>query len=219
MSHWPSGADPVSTLSPVLKRLHLVRHGEVLNPEELVYADLSGFPLSPLGRAQARRAARHLAGSGANAVVSSPLDRAVETASIVADALDLAVTIDPRLTEWELARRWAGVAWDDLPAVFPGELESYLEHPHDLPFSPETIRAVAERMAEVVHDLGRAHPGGIAVAVSHQDPLQALRLRLLDLPMDQLPADPPPLASVTSLEPGDPSWTEVSRWSPPITPA
>ncbi|HUG74535.1 MAG TPA: histidine phosphatase family protein [Acidimicrobiia bacterium] len=203
----------------MLTRLHLVRHGEVLNPEGLVYADLPGFPLSPLGRDQARDAARHLAGSGTTAVVSSPLDRAVETAGIIADALDLTVTIDPRLTEWDLARRWAGVAWSDLPTVFPGELESYLEHPHDLPFSPETIGAVAERMAAVVHDLERAHPGGIAVAVSHQDPVQALRLHLRGLPLDRLPDGPPPLASVTSLEPGDPSWTEVSRWAPAITPA
>jgi broad specificity phosphatase PhoE len=203
----------------MLTRLHLVRHGEVLNPQELVYADLPGFPLSPLGREQARAAARHLADSGTTAVVSSPLDRAVETAGIIADALDLTVTIDPRLTEWDLARRWAGVAWADLPTAFPGELESYLDHPHDLPFSPESIAAVAERMAEVVHDLGRAHPGGIAVAVSHQDPVQSLRLCLRGLPLELLPDDPPPLASVTSLEPGDPSWAEVSRWAPSITPA
>jgi broad specificity phosphatase PhoE len=199
----------------VLTRLFLVRHGEVLNPKELVYADLPGFPLSPLGREQARGAARHLARSGATAVVASPLDRAVETAGIIADALDLTVTIDPRLSEWELSRRWAGVPWDELSTAFPGELERYLEHPHDLPFSPESIRAVATRMAEVVHDLERAHPDGIAVAVSHQDPVQALRLHLLGLPLERLVDDPPPLASVTALEPGDPSWTEVSRWAPP----
>jgi broad specificity phosphatase PhoE len=203
----------------MLARLHLVRHGEVLNPKELVYADLPGFSLSPLGRDQARGAARHLAGSEAITVVSSPLDRAVETAGIIADALDLTVTIDPRLTEWDLARRWAGVAWADLPTVFPGELERYLERPHDLPFSPESIVAVAARTAEVVHDLGRAHPGGVAVAVSHQDPVQALRLHLCGLPLERLSDDPPPLASVTSIESGDHSWTEVSRWVPPIRPA
>lgn len=199
----------------MLERLHLVRHGEVLNPGDLVYADLPGFPLSPRGRDQARGAARHLVDSGTTTVVSSPLDRAVETAGIIADALDLTITIDPRLTEWDLARRWAGVAWDDLPTVFPGELERYLEHPYDLPFSSESIVAVAERMSAVVHDLGRAHPGGIAVAVSHQDPVQALRLHLCGLALERLPDDPPPLGSVTSLEPGAPSWTEVSRWGPP----
>lgn len=200
----------------MLQRLHLLRHGEVLNPDELVYADLTGFPLSDRGRAQAARAARYLADSGAGVVLSSPLDRAVETAGVVADELGLTVTVDPRLTEWHLARRWAGVAWDDLPKVFPGELEGYLEHPHDLPFSPESIAAVAERMAAVVDDLGRDHPGGIAVIVSHQDPIQALRLHLLAAGLDRLPDDPPPLASVTTLEPGDP-WMEMSRWVPPIT--
>ncbi|MEX2419029.1 MAG: histidine phosphatase family protein, partial [Acidimicrobiia bacterium] len=108
----------------MLERLHLVRHGEVANPDGVVYADLPGFSLSAAGRAQAAASARYLQARSPEAVVSSPLDRAMETARAIADAIGVAVTTDDRLLEWRLSGRWAGVRWDDLPSRFPGELEA-----------------------------------------------------------------------------------------------
>ena len=85
---------------------------------------------------------------------------------------------DLRLTEWRLGGRWNGVVWEDLPTTFPGELEAYLDHPADLPFSPESLEEAAQRMAALVGELGEQHPGAAAVLVSHQDPVQAARLLL-----------------------------------------
>lgn len=198
----------------MLRRLHLIRHGEVHNPDHLVYADLPGFALSTRGVTQAEAAAAHLAGRTVDALVSSPLDRARQTTAPIAAVLGLPVAVDERLTEWRLARRWAGTPWDDLPERFPGELEAYLSHPRDLPFASEAIDEVARRMAAVVSDLGRRHPDGAAVLVSHQDPTQALRLHLRGEPLDRLREDPPRHAAVITLERKRTTWREMESWAP-----
>ncbi|HEX5631184.1 MAG TPA: histidine phosphatase family protein, partial [Acidimicrobiia bacterium] len=154
----------------MLARLHLVRHGEVHNPDGVVYSDLPGFPLSILGRHQAEQAADHLADSGATVVATSPLQRATETAGFIGRRLG----IDPQefsgLTEWGLSLRWAGTVWERLEERFPGELAQYFAHPDNLPFSPESLGEAAARTAAVVTALGATHPGAVAVVVSHQDP-------------------------------------------------
>jgi broad specificity phosphatase PhoE len=194
----------------VLRRIHLVRHGEVENPGHVVYADLPGFHLSELGRRQADAAAARLGAIARGApVVSSPLERAVETALIIARAVGTEPQIDPGLTEWRLGQRWAGTAWEDLPDRFPGELEAYLAHPADLPFSPESIAEVAERMTAVVGRLGAGHPNaGEAILVSHQDPLQAVRLRLTGRPLSALPVAKPGHAEVLTLDAAGGRWIE-----------
>jgi broad specificity phosphatase PhoE len=110
--------------------------------------------------------------------------------------------------------RWAGVRWEDLPTAFPGELEAYLDHPADLPFTPEPIAAAARRVAAMVDDLGRAHPGGRAILVSHQDPIQAARLLLTGGRLESLHRDKPAHGSVLTLTPGSP-WQAAAAWSPP----
>lgn len=205
---------PLPTLPPVLARLFLVRHGEVHNPGHICYGDLPGFGLGPNGRRQARAAADYLAPTGADLLLCSPLRRAKETAAIIGRRLGLRPLADEGLTEWKLGMRWAGTAWEDLPALFPGELEAYLDHPAELPFSPESIAAAAGRVVALVDELGRSHPGSRAVLVSHQDPVQAARLHLTGgLPAD-LHIDKPGHGSVLTLEPGSP-WRLAARWEPP----
>jgi broad specificity phosphatase PhoE len=202
----------------VLDTLHLIRHGEVYNPDHVVYADLPGFGLSPLGVTQARAAAEHLGGATVDAVVSSPLQRAVETTEPIADALGLQVTTDERLTEWRLGERWAGVVWEDLPERFPGELEAYLADPVALDFAPESIIEVAERFAAVVSGLDTAHPGGAAILISHQDPIQAARLSLTGRDLATLQEDKPAHASVITLRRDGLTWVEVAAWAPEQSP-
>jgi broad specificity phosphatase PhoE len=197
----------------VLSGLHLVRHGEVHNPDHVVYADLPGFYLSEAGRRQAAAAANRLASLGADLVVSSPLDRAIQTALPIARALGVPLTSDERLTEWRLGRRWAGTVWERLPSAFPGELEAYLAHPHDLEFAPESIRDVADRVVDLVAEAATRHPGAVAVLVSHQDPVQAARLVLTGRPPADLPIEKPEHGTIITLAPGTP-WVETGRWDP-----
>lgn len=205
----------IPTLSIVLARLHLVRHGEVHNPHGVVYAGLPEFSLSELGRSQAAAAADHLADSGASVLVTSPLDRALETAQFIAARLALEPLLDDGLTEWGLSTRWAGTAWSDLDQAFPGELSAYAANPAELPFSPESLTELATRTEQAIHRV-ESGDGDIAIVVSHQDPIQALRRRLLGLGFANFHTDKPTHAAVVTLERQQEVWQEVESWSPPI---
>ena len=201
-----------------MRTIHLVRHGEVHNPRHVVYADLDGFGLSELGQNQAGAAGSYLAARPVAAVVHSPLQRATETAAVIAARHDVPGQIDHRLTEWLMGTRWAGVVWEDLPAQYPGELEAYLEHPADLPFSPEPISTVAARFCAAIGAAIERHPDGDIVFVSHQDPVQAARLALLGRSLTTLHDSKPAHAEVITLTTADPVsaalWHEDTRWAP-----
>ena len=198
----------------MLARLHLVRHGEVLNPDGVVYSDLPGFPLSPLGRTQAAAAAEHLASSGASLLGTSPLQRATETAAFISDRLGLEPVVLPGLTEWGLSLHWSGIPWHLLDDRFPGELAAYFAHPFDMPFSQESLDALAIRMGEVVEHLGQYHPGATVVLVSHQDPIQALRFHLLGRGWEEFHHGKPGHAAVITLDNTGGTWSESAVWQP-----
>ena len=210
---WSSAAT-TSAPRPVMP-IHLVRHGEVDNPKRVVYADLPGFGLSERGEAEAEAAAQHLAELGVDHIYASPLQRAQETAATIAQATGAYVENHADLGEWHLGRRWAGVAWADLPTRFPGELEAYLATPTELDFSPESTAELAQRVAGIVREAATAHPGGSVVVVSHQDPIQAGRLALLDQPLTMLQSNKPGHCDVITLEPGTP-WRQVNHWQPEV---
>ena len=79
--------------------IHLLRHGEVSNPRGVLYGRLPDFHLSPDGEHMAKAAAAFLAGRDVTLVLSSPLERALETASPVAAQFGLEVRVDERLIE------------------------------------------------------------------------------------------------------------------------
>lgn len=194
--------------------VHLVRHGEVHNPRHLVYASLPGFRLSSHGVRQTREAAEYLARRPIQAVWSSPLQRARETARNLAAPHGLPVQLLSDLIEWKLLDRWAGQPWERIPELFPGEVEAYLEHPSNLGFAPETLQELADRISNAVQKVAASiHTGEVAV-VGHQDPIQAGRLALTGLSLQRLFHDRPRHCSVITLRPGD-SWTEVRKWDPP----
>ena len=91
--------------------MFLVRHADVRNPDGVLYGFLDNFPLSAKGRAQAALVGQRLAGTGVTRVVHSPLERARETAEIIAAHLPGAVALleDPGLREAEMGRYLLGV--------------------------------------------------------------------------------------------------------------
>ncbi len=190
--------------------VHLVRHGEVHNPLNVNYADLPGYRLSSLGERQAAAAGQRLAGRPLAAVVSSPLERAKQTAGAIAAPHGLEVATDDRLTEWRLSHLWAGVPWADID---PDELAAYREHPWDLPFSPEPLDELATRVAAAVREAHGARPADDVVVVGHQDPIQAARLHLTGRGFEVQHDDKPRHASVITLQPGNP-WRELGHWAP-----
>ncbi|MGY1691300.1 histidine phosphatase family protein [Geodermatophilus sp. SYSU D01105] len=161
--------------------VHLLRHGEVYNPDRVLYGRLPGYRLSDTGEAMALAAAEWFeTGAGSHPpvthLVSSPLERAQQTAAPIAKVLDLPVTIDERLVE-------AGNAFEGLRV---GVGDGALRQPQHWwklrnPFRPswgEPYVEIAARMLAAVEAARDAARGGAAVCVSHQLPIWTLRLHL-----------------------------------------
>ena len=193
--------------------IHLVRHAEVLNPEHVVYAKLPNFGLSERGLQQATDAARYLSGQPLVAIWSSPLERALQTAALIGARHSLPVRVDDDLTEWALGDLWAGIVWEDLPEQRPGELEAYLEHPWDLPFSPESLQDLGDRMVRTIKAIHARHSEGDVVIVSHQDPVQVARLILTGTPLSHQHIDKPMHGTVHTFQPSS-GWEEAARYDP-----
>jgi broad specificity phosphatase PhoE len=156
--------------------VHLLRHGEVHNPDKILYGRLPGYRLSITGEAMALAAAEWFAGKDVAQLVSSPLERAQQTAKPIAKTLGLPVTIDERLIE-------AGNAFEGLRVgVGDGALRAP-RHWWKLrnPFRPswgEPYVEIAARMLAAVEAARDAARGHEAVLVSHQLPIWTLRLHV-----------------------------------------
>jgi broad specificity phosphatase PhoE len=178
--------------------VHLLRHGEVHNPEGVLYGRLPGYRLSEDGVLMAKAAARWFADRDITALFSSPMQRALETAAPLADAFDLSVTVDDRLIEAD--NHFEGMTF----GVGKGSLKRP-EHWRYLvnPFRPswgEPYKVIADRMRSATIRAREAAKGHEAICVSHQLPIWILRLhaehrRLWHHPVKRECA----LASVTSL--------------------
>lgn len=161
-----------------------VRHGEVQNPDGVIYAGLDGYGLSETGREQARAAAEALAGAGVRALYASPLDRAMQTAAIIGEAAGIEVVPDERLQEWRYWQQWAGMTWDELRDKGREAWEAYRHDPGSVS-EGESLTELAERVESWMADVRGRHDG-LVVAVTHLEPLRAILLKLLGRPATDL---------------------------------
>lgn len=178
--------------------VHVVRHGEVHNPGKVLYGRLPGYHLSELGVKMAERVAEALAGHDITAVVSSPLERARETAAPVAAAFDLEIDTDPRLIE--AANHFEGKQF----GVGDGSLRRPRHWPYLVnPFRPswgEPYQQIAHRMLAAVVAARDVASGHEVVCISHQLPIWTLRSHVEGRPLWHDPrARQCGLASVTSI--------------------
>jgi broad specificity phosphatase PhoE len=179
--------------------VHLVRHGEVHNPEGVLYGRLPGYKLSTRGEQQAIIVAEFLADHDISYVANSPLERARQTAAPTAASHRIDAVIDERLIEAGNEFEGKKVAVGDGALRDPRNWSKL----HD-PFTPswgEPYLQIAHRMLAAVHRARTAAVGHEAVCVSHQLPIWTLRRflegrRLWHDPRRRQCA----LASVTSLE-------------------
>jgi len=178
----PTGHRPIATL-PRLERvpadlIHLVRHGEVYNPDGVLYGRLPGFTLSELGHLMARAAADSLRAQGRDirVLVASPLQRTQESAAPLSATFGRPIDTDERVIE---------------PTnVFEGKQlhgpRSVLRSPRSWPrlINPwrpswgEPYRAIFARMDAAMADAHDRTPFGDAVIVSHQLPIEIVSRQL-----------------------------------------
>ena len=154
--------------------VHLLRHGEVHNPQGILYGRSTGFHLSERGHAMADRVADRIGGRDITHIVSSPLERAQETAAPLAAARGVTVELDERVIE-------SGNIFEGRPFDFR---DSILRQPEIWkhmwnPFRPswgEPYREMVARMWPAVLDARAEAAGHEAVIVSHQLPIWITRL-------------------------------------------
>jgi alpha-ribazole phosphatase/probable phosphoglycerate mutase len=142
----------------------LARHGETdwnLNRQVQGHSDT---PLNETGRAQARALAEELAGERIDAVYSSDLVRAHETATIVAEPRALHVTALPDLREKDFGT-WEGLTDDEILVRFPDARRGQWG-------DGETTEEVARRVVAALLRIAESHPGGQVLVVSHRGALR-----------------------------------------------
>jgi broad specificity phosphatase PhoE len=154
--------------------VHLVRHGEVHNPDGVLYGRLDGYHLSQLGQQMARLVAAHLGTHDVTHVVASPLERAQETAAPIAASHDVPITTDARVIESENQFEGHRVGRKDLlqPRYW------HLFRNVTTPSWGEPYEQIATRMLAAVADARDAARGHEAVVVSHQLPVWTVRNKL-----------------------------------------
>ncbi|MFJ1745840.1 histidine phosphatase family protein [Streptomyces sp. NPDC088116] len=153
--------------------VHLVRHGEVHNPDGVLYGRRPGYHLSELGRQMADRVAEHLASRDITHVVSSPLERAQETAAPIATSHGLSLGTDVRLIE--AANVFEGKTF----GVGDGAMRQPANWKHlTNPFRPSWGEPYVDQVVRMMGALTSARDaarGHEAVCVSHQLPIWIVR--------------------------------------------
>jgi broad specificity phosphatase PhoE len=149
--------------------LHLVRHGEVHNPDGVLYGRIPGFRLSELGRKMAASAADALKGHDVVKLYASPLERAQESAQPWAERFGLDIHTEDRLIEPH--NRFEGKKFEFGPQVLANPSSwPWITNPMK-PSWGEPFVDIAARMLAALEDAWKSVDFGEVVLVSHQLPI------------------------------------------------
>jgi broad specificity phosphatase PhoE len=140
----------------------VLRHGETTWNAEQRWQGRADSPLSTLGVTQARVAGEALGvGDAFDVVVTSNLNRARTTGTLIAEALGVPLTIEPDLAERDVGA-WSGLTFDDIEAGWPGALEA-----GEQPDGWESDEEVADRAIDALRRLAKDNSGGRVLIVTH----------------------------------------------------
>ncbi|MEP6697370.1 MAG: bifunctional RNase H/acid phosphatase [Pseudonocardiales bacterium] len=179
LTGWMDGQAPPTTTI-------LMRHAETSLSAEKRFSGRGDNPLTEAGLAQARSLASTAALLGrVDAVVSSPLRRARQTADLVAEALGLSVTEDAGFAETDFGE-WEGLTFGEVRQRWPDEVEAWLGSADVAPPGGESFAATTSRVRQARDRVLRAHPAGRVVIVSHVTPIKTLLRLALDAPPQAL---------------------------------
>ena len=160
-------------------RILLIRHGQSRGNAERRFGGHSPTPLSDLGRAQAETTARALRDEGIDAIYSSDLLRAVETAAPLASATGLRVRTSAAFRERSVGRM-EGLTFEAAAEQFPDEYAALprRDFDHVLP-GGESYRQMLDRSAGELDRAVEAHRGGTLAVFSHTGTICILALHLM----------------------------------------
>jgi broad specificity phosphatase PhoE len=153
--------------------VHVLRHGEVYNPEKILYGRLPGFRLSELGVQMAKAVAESIADKDITHIVASPLERAQQTAEPAAQHFKLPVAVDDRLIE--SANLFEGKRVGIGDGALRDPRNWWMLRDPITPSWGEAYTAIAHRMFAALLTAREAAEGHEALCVSHQLPIWTLR--------------------------------------------
>lgn len=167
-------------------RVLMIRHGSTEHSLEGRFSGRNELPLDARGQGQARAIAEHLRGLGpVDAVVSSPLRRARETAQAIVERTGGSVDIHEDLIETEFGE-WEGLTIEEAHLKWPDLLASWLKRADVCPPSGESFAQVEERALRGLNEIVTARRGQRIVVVSHVTPIKTLLRLALGAPQETM---------------------------------
>ena len=163
----------------------LLRHGQTELSGERRFSGRTDVPLTKEGIKQAARAARHLAGSGAAAIITSPLQRARRTAEAVAESTGAPLVVYEEFAEAEFGA-WQGLTFAEAAKKWPDELAAWLASPDASPPEGESFATVAMRVLTGLERLIDGYRHNTTIVVSHVTPIKTLVCRALLAPPEAM---------------------------------
>jgi broad specificity phosphatase PhoE len=163
--------------------VHLARHGESDWNATGRWQGHADRPLTELGRRQAAELAKRLAGVRLDAVYSSDLRRARETAEPVAERHGLEVRALPALREVDVGA-WSGLSRPEVERRYPEAFARWRRGGQGWK-DGETYEEMTERVVDAVLEIGAAHPDGEVLVVAHGGPIRALHAVALGLKISE----------------------------------
>lgn len=166
--------------------LYIVRHGQTVANTENRIAGRANFPLTDLGHAQAACTANFLKDTPLDAVLSSPLVRAKDTAAPIAGSHGLPLTVVPDLAEVNFGKL-EGMLLTEAAPIYPDVLEAWHNHIADADFpGGENMRGVAVRARQVIRDILTAYPEKRVCIVTHGALIKFILAFIKDMPLEEL---------------------------------
>ncbi len=152
-----------------------LRHGQAKNNVERILAGRTkGFPLTDLGVQQAEKIGDFLRPLNVSKIYCSPVERAEQTAKIVANKIGLGCNVDERLTEIDMGS-FTGMHYDEMfqkhGNVF---LKFYQGHPVVEKNGIETFSSVKQRVLDMVTHCTKKHGDETILFVTHMDPIKSM---------------------------------------------
>ena len=175
---WTAGAPPTT--------LVLVRHGATTFTVEKRFSGVGDPPLIEQGRQQIKAAAAELAArGGVQRIVSSPLSRCRESASIIASVLGVPVETDDDVREVDFGV-WEGLTFPVVEERWPRELALWLGDTAISPPDGESYESLRHRVRAAQERIVNRHRGETICVVSHSRPIAMIAVNLLDTPTSSL---------------------------------
>ncbi|MBI3842729.1 MAG: histidine phosphatase family protein [Thaumarchaeota archaeon] len=152
-----------------------LRHAQAKNNVDRILAGRrEGIPLTKKGIEQANKIATFLEPLKISAIYSSPIERALHTAKIIADKLDASYQIDERITEIEMGT-FSGMNYEDMFEKYGNVfLRFYQNDPVIEKNGVETFSNVKKRVLEMVNHCSAVHEDKNVLLVTHMDPIKAI---------------------------------------------